>query len=287
MDSTELGQSRSDRMGAGRLGLGTFGVAWSIGVPGYPQPSKPLDAFGVVDFAHELGLSLVQFGDNLPLHLLSDEDLRRLREHARERGIAFELGMRGLQSPDFERYIELTRFFDASLLRVVVDTATHHPGAAEIIDLVNKQISALDDAGITLAIENHDRFKAETLARIIKEINHPHVGVCLDTVNSFGSLEGSEFVVQTLGRYVVCLHVKEFVIKRMDHNMGFVITGAPTGQGMLDVPSLLYSLKYYKRSFNAIIETWLAPLPDMDETAALEQEWVRESVRYLRTLITE
>jgi 3-oxoisoapionate decarboxylase len=287
MEAIELGQPRSERMGAKRLGLGTFGVAWSIGVPGYPQPSKPLDAFGVVDFAHELGLSLVQFGDNLPLHLLSDAELHRLRDHARERGVAFEMGMRGLQSPDFERYIELTRFFEASLLRVVVDTATHHPDHAEIVGIVNKHLPALDGAGITLAIENHDRFRAESLASIIKEINHPHVGVCLDTVNSFGSLEGPEVVVQTLGRYVVCLHVKEFLIKRVDHNMGFVITGAPTGQGMLDVPSLLYSLKYYKRSFNAIIETWLAPLPNMDDTAALEQAWVRESVRYLRTLITE
>lgn len=274
-------------MASTRLGLGTFGVAWSIGVPGYPQPSKPLDAFGVVDFAHELGLSLAQFGDNLPLHLLSDEDLHRLRDHARERGIAFEMGMRGLQSPDFERYIELTRFFEASLLRVVVDTATHHPSSSEIVEIVNRHLPALDDAGITLAIENHDRFKAETLARIIKEINHPHVGVCLDTVNSFGALEGPQVVVQTLGRYVVCLHVKEFVVKRVDHNMGFVITGAPTGQGMLDLLWLLPALKYQKRSFNAIIETWLAPLPNMDATAALEQDWVRESVRYLRTLISE
>lgn len=270
-----------------RLGLGTFGVAWSIGVPGYTQPTQPMNAFDVIDMAHELGLSLVQFGDNLPLHLLSDDDLEALRQQAYKRHITFEMGMRGLQLAAVERYIDLAQFFKARLLRVVVDTSNHHPSPQEIIDLVRQQLPRLEKYGITLAIENHDRFKVGTLAAILREIDHPNVGVCLDTVNSFGSLEGPQVVIETLGRYVVCLHVKEFVIKRADHNMGFVITGAPAGQGMLDIPWVMRSLHSYGRSFSAIIETWLDPMTTMDDTVATEQAWVRESVRYLRTLISE
>jgi len=270
-----------------RLGLGTFALGWSIGVPGAPPPRQPMNAFDMIATAHDLGLSLVQFADNLPLHILSDEALHRLRDEARTAGITLELGMRGIQSPDFERYIELAHFFEAHLLRTVVDTSTHHPAPDEIVALVRQQIPALVQAGVTLAIENHDRFKVETLASIIREINHPHVGICLDTVNSFGSLEAPPIVIETLGPYVVCLHVKEFVIKRADHNMGFIITGAPTGKGMLDIPWVLRSLQAHGRPFNAIIESWLAPTNDMDETAAIEREWLRESVAYLRTFISE
>ncbi len=270
-----------------RLGLSTFALGWSIGVPGYPAPQQPLNALDIIDRAHELGLSLVQFGDNLPLHALSDEELNALRQHAHERHIAFELGMRGLQAPAVERYLDLAQMFDARLLRVVVDTSDDQPTPPQIIERIRQHLPRLERDGVTLAIENHDRLPVETLAAIMREINHPHVGICLDTVNSFGSLEGPQVVIEALGRYTVCLHVKEFVVKRADHNMGFLITGAPSGQGMLDIPWVMRSLAQHGRSFNAIIECWLAPTNDMEQTIATEQAWLRESVQYLRTLITE
>ena len=77
------------------------------------------------------------------------------------------------------------------------------------------------------------------LADIVTSIDSPNVGICLDTVNSFGSLEGPAVVVEALGPYVVNLHVKDFSIRRHDHNMGFTLTGTPAGQGQLDLPWLL------------------------------------------------
>ena len=38
------------------------------------------------------------------------------------------------------------------------------------------------------------------------------------------------------------LHIKEFTIHRVDHQLGFVIEGCPAGQGRLDVPWLLQEL---------------------------------------------
>ncbi len=35
------------------------------------------------------------------------------------------------------------------------------------------------------------------------------------------------------------LHVKDFVVHRADHNMGFTITGTLAGGGMLELPRLL------------------------------------------------
>ncbi len=270
-----------------KLGLGSYGVAWNIGVPGFDQPDQPMDAFGMLRFADELGLKLIQIADNLPLDALSPGEQARLRDDARARGIAIEVGTRGIQTEHLQRWIEIARYFESPILRTVIDTKTHHPDPDEVVALVRAALPALRAAGITLAIENHDRFKARTLAGIIDVVADPLVGVCLDTVNSFGALEGTELVVAELGRCVVNLHVKEFVVRRLTHNMGFEVTGCPAGQGMLDVAWLLETLLREGRSFNAIIEIWLSPDTDMRVTTEKELAWVRESSAYLRTLIAE
>jgi sugar phosphate isomerase/epimerase len=170
---------------------------------------------------------------------------------------------------------------------VVVDTKDHHPSPEEVVGLVRAVLPELEAAGIALAIENHDRFKARTFAEIIEAIHSPFAGICLDTVNSFGALEGPEVVVSALAPYVVNLHVKEFIIRRASHSMGFSITGMPAGQGMLDMPWLLDQLNRFGRSYNAIIEQWPAPEAAMEATIAKELDWVRQSVAYLRTVIPD
>lgn len=267
------------------LGLGSYGVGWAIGVAGYQPPAAPLDAVGLVRLTDSLGLKLAQIGDNLPLHPLDAAARRTLRDEAQRRGIALEVGTRGIETAHLTQYVEIAAYFGSPILRVVVDTQEHHPPPEAVVTLVLAALPALEAAGITLAIENHDRFKVRTLAGIIDQIDHPLVGICLDTVNSFGSAEGPEAVVKALGRYVVNLHVKEFVVQRASHNMGFTVTGAPAGQGLLDVPWLLAALKGEGRQFNAIIETWAAPETTMAETIAKERAWVEQSVRYLRALI--
>jgi hypothetical protein len=56
---------------------------------------------------------------------------------------------------------------------------------------------------------------------------------------------------------------------------------------MLNLPSVLEELLRNGRNFSAIIENWLSPLETMSATVELEQDWVRQSVRYLRSLIPD
>lgn len=267
------------------LGLSTYGVGWAVGVPGYEQPTQPMDALQLLRFAHELGLRLVQIADNLPLHALDDDRRQTIREEAGRLGIAIEVGTRGIETDHLREYLEIARFFGSPILRVVVDSKDHHPPPDEVTALVRVILPELEAMGITLAIENHDRFKVKALAGIIESLNSPYVGICLDTVNSFGSLEGPDVVLSVLAPYVVNLHVKEFVVKRAGHAMGFEITGRPAGQGMLDMPWLLAQLSANTRAFNAVIETWLPMQITIEETVAIEARWVRESVNYLRQFI--
>jgi len=122
---------------------------------------------------------------------------------------------------------------------------------------------------------------------VVGQLGRERVGICLDTVNSFGALEGPEVVVQNLGPLTLCLHVKDFTIRRVSHQMGFVVEGCAAGRGRLNVPWLLEALKPCPHPGNAILETWVTPGDSLDETIRRERAWAEEGVRYLRGLISD
>lgn len=138
-----------------------------------------------------MGFGHVQIADNLPLHTLSPDELQRLKSLTEQLELTVEVGTRGIAGNNLERYLELVTFFNSPILRVVVDSDEHHPEPDEVIRTVREVLSNFEKAGVTLAIENHDRFEARDLLSIVEALDSPNVGVCLDTVNSFGALEGS------------------------------------------------------------------------------------------------
>jgi sugar phosphate isomerase/epimerase len=267
-----------------RLGIGSYTYSWAIGAPGHP-PVRPMRAVDLLGKAAALGVSVVQVADNLPLDRLSGAALSAFAARAGELGIDVEVGTRGIGREHLLSYLRLAKRLRSPILRVVVDTADHHPGEDEIVATIRDLLPAFELADVVLAIENHDRFPASTLAGILERLDSVHVGICLDTVNSFGALEGPEVVVDVLGPWVVNLHVKDFAIRRAGHQMGFLIEGRPAGQGRLDVPWLLRRLRDLGRDPNAILELWTPPERTLAETIAKEAAWASASVRYLRRLV--
>jgi sugar phosphate isomerase/epimerase len=170
---------------------------------------------------------------------------------------------------------------------VVIDAADHQPDVDEVVDIIKAIVPEFERTGVCLAIENHDRFKAKTLVGIVERIGSQHVGICLDTVNSFGALEGPEVVLEALGPLVVNLHVKDFAIFRANHLMGFTVEGRPAGQGRLNVPWLLEELFGLGLDPNAILELWTPPEETLSATIAKEDAWAVKSVEYLRKLIPD
>jgi 3-oxoisoapionate decarboxylase len=270
-----------------RLGVGSYTYTWAIGVPGYAAPARPLTAAGLIARAAALGVRLVQICDNLPL---DPHDLRAaetLAEQAARANVTLETGTRGIATAHLRAQLRLAQSLRATLLRVVIDTAEHRPDAEEAIRLLGQVLPEFEECGVTLAIENHDRFGVPELARIVTTLASPRLGVCLDTVNSFGALEGPEVVVGTLAPLTVSLHVKDFTLARLLHQMGFLIEGCPAGQGRLDLPWLLRMLSEAGRDPDAVLELWTPPEPEVEQTIAKEARWAEESVAYLRTLLPD
>ena len=270
-----------------RLGIGSYTYGWAVGVPGFPLPPSPLTPLGLVDKARAARVRVVQIADNLPLHPLADRELDTLREQAAEHGITLETGTRGIAPEHLQRYIRIAARLGSRVLRVVIDTATHHPELLEIVQTLAAIAPEAGQHGVTIAIENHDRFKAVTLLEIFERVGRPEVGLCFDTANSLGCMEGADQVLHTLGRHIVNVHVKDVRVSRLPHLFGFVVEGRPAGEGDLDIPALIARVRDFGRDPNVILELWPAPEANADAAIAKEERWAEQSIRYLRRYIPD
>jgi sugar phosphate isomerase/epimerase len=269
-----------------RLGISSYTYAWAVGVPGYP-PARALGPRGLLDKAVELGVHVVQFADNLPLDRLSDGELGALAKQASQNQIEIELGAQGITPTYLRKQLLVAQRLGVSLLRLVVDTASIQPAPEEVVQTLDKLMPEFQRAGVRLAIENHDGFKAAALLAILDRLTNPCAGICLDTANSFGCSEGPEIVLETLGPHVFNLHLKDYVVRRLPHLKGFLIQGCSAGQGQLDIPHLLQRLRQMGRDPNVILELWPPPEATVSQTIANEDAWAAQSVVYLRRYIAE
>jgi sugar phosphate isomerase/epimerase len=258
---------------------------WSIGV-GHQQPERPLTALGLLALARDLGVSVVQIGPNLPLDRLPEEMLDDLAGQAQDWGIELELGTRGIETAHLTQQAALARRIGSSLLRTIPEIGGQTPDPAAIPPLLRAILPVLEQHGVTLGLEN-GKIPAVDLRWVLEEVDSPRVGIILDTVNSLAVPEGWRHVALTLAPWTVCLHLKEFVIQRVWSMMGFLVEGRPAGQGQLDIPWLLEALRAASGDFNVILELWPPEQATLQETIDLEQAWLVESVRYMRTLIAD
>jgi len=263
-----------------RLGLGSFALAWSLGVPG-SEPSEPLTLEGLLEFAQSLGYEGVQIGDNTDLALRERQTRQSVFASARERGLFVEVGGRGLTEANLARHLDFAAEAGSPILRMVVDAAGFEPGRDEIEGRLREAASECQRREIRLAIENHDRFEARQYAAWLDRVGSEWLGVCLDSVNSFGCGEGLKETLDTLIPYTINFHLKDFRVRRADHNMGFSVEGTPAGEGFLPVAECVERLEALGRCQSAIVELWPAPEATVEETVRKERAWCERSRRNL------
>ena len=158
-----------------------------------------MTAIGLLNRAAQLGVAVVQITDNLPLDRLSFSELDALETVASDAKISIEVGTRGIALDHLRTYLGLAGRMGSPIVRVVIDTADHHPDPNTVVHTLRDIIPEFEGSGVRLAIENHDRFTAQTLADIVRQIDSEFVGICLDTVNSLGAVEGPHAVLDALG----------------------------------------------------------------------------------------
>jgi 3-oxoisoapionate decarboxylase len=277
------------------LGINSYTFMWSIGFqganPNYPdraaRPTRPMTALDLLVKARELGLRLVQTGPNLDVSRLPEPELERFIGSAKDWGIQLELGTRGLDFEHLRRQAALARRMGAKLIRTLPELNGTYLSEGRLIPPALKPlIPLLRGEGLQLGIEN-GRTPAEELSAALDEAGAGCVGVVLDMVNSLAVPEGWKDVTSRLARHVMCVHYKDFAIRRAWHMMGFLCEGVPAGQGMVDAAWLFETLRESPYDFNVIIEQWPTEQPTTDETAALEHAWLPQGVAFLRRFIPD
>jgi 3-oxoisoapionate decarboxylase len=271
-----------------KLGIASWTLPWSIGIAGYPRPKHPLRAIDLLDKAVRAKVSVVQIADNFPLHELQTSELDELRKAAEARGLTLEVGTRGLDPEHLTRYIAVADRIGAKVLRTVLsgclcDVQQLAAAEASIRDVV----PLLERKGISLALENNEAFSAAEFAGIIRRIENPCVGICLDTANSLGRPESLETVVNRLSEFAVVLHAKDYDIQRIDTRMGFSVLGKPAGEGRVDFDWVLAQLRRNGRGdISVIVEHWPPFAGTIETTIQMEEDWLARSVKFLQSKVS-
>ena len=265
-----------------RLGISSWTFPWAVGVRGFPLPAKPIRLADLLAKASLLKVGVVQVADNLPVHKLDRTELRDARDQAASQGLEIEIGTRGVEAEHLRNYLRLAREFDARLIRTLTGGFESRPTLEEAESCIREVLPEFEAQRVTLGLENYELHSCHGLADLVRRLESRYVGVCLDTTNSFGALETLQQVIQTLAPHTVNLHIKDFVVERASHSMGFVVRGACAGAGWLDIPWLLARIPQ-RNDISVILEQWPPPAESVEAAAEIEQQWAESGIQYLRS----
>jgi 3-oxoisoapionate decarboxylase len=229
-----------------------------------------------------MGVGVVQIADNLPLHRLDRVELRDARDQAAGLGLAIEIGTRGVDAENLRNYLRLAQQFDAALIRTLTHASDSRPTLEQAENCIREVLPEFEAQGVTLGLENYEAHSCKSLADLIRRLDSPNAGICLDTTNSLGALETLPQVVETLSPLTVNLHIKDFVVERAEHMMGFVVRGARAGTGTLDIPWLIERMPQ-RSDLSVILEQWTPPAESVEATIVIEHEWAELGIQYLRS----
>jgi sugar phosphate isomerase/epimerase len=234
----------------------------------------------LVDKAVELDVECVQICYRPALQDFTGRDLEELRRHADAKNKKLEIGTSGSDVGLLQKFAEIATQIGATMVRTIF------PGASE--DLVDERSSveqalpSFEKYDVVLAIENHEAYSSESLARMIGDIGSSHLRVCLDTVNSVGRGEGVREVTELLGPFTRSLHIKDFATKRRSSGMGFEVTGASAGSGKLNVPWLLQQFSASESDLSCILEQWSDYAGSLEQSIGEQEQTARSGIAYLK-----
>ncbi|WP_114856251.1 sugar phosphate isomerase/epimerase [Brachybacterium sp. YJGR34] len=262
-----------------KIGIGTYALFWEF----QDRNPRPLGIAGMIDRAAELGCEVFQICDDPRIEAEDAAGLRTLRTRAEQQGIALELGTRTVGRDHLTRYLGIAEALGAETLRSMIQTQEIAGGTRAVVDTLRTLLPRLEDAGITLALETYEQVPTATLLGVIEQVDSPRVGVCLDPANCVSALEHPDQVIDACAPRTANLHVKDFAFARQEGWVGFTYSGAPLGEGLLDLEHELEAVYGDgTRSPSAIVEHWLPWQGDLETTLAAERAWTDRTLDALR-----
>ncbi|PHR96520.1 MAG: xylose isomerase [Blastopirellula sp.] len=232
-----------------------------LGFDGHSMRGMKWKAPQFIDFAAEQKMDAVLI-NNLPLfESLEESYLRGLKDKADKHGLNIYMGAGGIcenASSFNSKYGNAEEFLGkaigaAEILGSPVVTVRIgslkdrylEGGIRPRMDASIKVLKALRsraiDAGIKFGFENHGGdLRTEEVLEIIKEVGPDVCGSMLDPGNAVWVMEDPMQQVQTLGKYVVCSSIRDYMVWESEDGATFQWTAV--GEGLMDVPAYVQHL---------------------------------------------
>ena len=111
------------------IGLGTYAFFWQW----QTTAARPLTLVDMIDKTADWDVELFQICDYPMIEDHDAEALVALRRHATDRGVALELGTRGVRPEHLADYLRMAEALGVTLVRSMINSADHRPSVDEAV----------------------------------------------------------------------------------------------------------------------------------------------------------
>lgn len=246
-----------------RIGLNPYGFAHTVGLQGLGTPRANPDGVGLHGFitiAREVGARCLEF-DGRWLAPLSDGELARLGEALPPVPRICSYWLRHEPGETLAEAIRATCAIGGTMVRMhltpVLEGARGGQGARwdEMLRharaTLNREAPLAADAGLTIAVENHQDLRSDELLAIAGDAGD-NVGLTLDTGNPFAVGEDPMSFVRRAAHRIRHVHLKDYVSQFTPE--GFRLVRCAIGEGCVPFAELAAALDECSPSLTASIE---------------------------------
>jgi len=246
-----------------------------------------------------LHITLVDLdNDTSPEHLARVKALSEKLEVELELNISFDAPCDPRVNATIEDAIEIGSAIGAKLVKFSMDI--RHPEKlshscmcpevmgqlADIAMKLKAAIPLMEAHNMKIALENHCDAWADEVIWLVKEIGHPLVGACLDTMNAQNMTEGLRSAIEKLAPYAFCVHFCD--TKIVTDPDGVHSYGCALGEGSIDLPKVMNTIRAVAPpeldTIDLEIEMPLS-MYTLEEGRKAEYEAMRKSIAYLHDVL--
>jgi sugar phosphate isomerase/epimerase len=260
------------------------------------------DIFGLMDEAEKLGLDGLHL-TAADLGATDPDHLRDVRRAAEERGLFLEYnfsldasGYDDRLTHTMEEGIAIAESIGSDIGKISMDIkrprpvcgSAFHPEVIPQLENIARKAEAAapiaQNAGVRICLENHTEAFSDEVLWIINRVNHPYVGICVDTNNSLMVGEDPLTAIRKLAPLSFTNHFSDHRI--VFDQYGCRITGVATGSGDVPMREAYQVIKANPNMKRLNIEVEFDPGTDgREEARRREYQAVVDSIRFTREVL--
>lgn len=255
------------------LGLNPYGLTYTLGLQGAGTPRAnpdPLGMEGFVRIVRDAGLGCIEL-DWRWLTPLSEPELRSVRRQLQGLTVIYSHWLAQEPGEGLDDAVRRAAAVGAGILRMhltpVLEGARGAWGSTwdRMIEharaVLGRDLAGAADAGLIVAIENHQDLGSDDLLAIVDELGDA-AGIVFDTGNPFAVGEDPVAFARRAGHRIRHVHLKDYRAQFTDE--GFRLVRCAIGDGAVPFPAIAEVLGAHH-----------SPLTASIEPGALEQRHIR------------